>query len=329
MAEPHDDYEPNPKFLEAFPDVSGNDVNGLGETEPRPASPFFWHPPTKQPFGELQDAVLDHHRLSPLVRQTYSPKAPRGPRPVELAPQRIDKDPADWAKEIKQFSLDNEADMVGIVPMDPEYVYEGYEINEAWVIMIGVAMDHERLNTAPDTIDTADSSIEVGEQYNRAARVSRNLSNYILEQGHHAKAYAGPYASALLMIPPAIAAGFGELGKHGSIINRTYGSSFRLSAVTTDMPLIGDTPDFFGADDFCSSCQVCTKACPPGAIAETKQTVRGVEKWYVDFDKCIPYFGEALGCGICIARCPWSRPGTAPKLAAKMTARRERLAKES
>ena len=158
MAEPHDGYAPDPKFLDAFPDVSGNDINGLGETNPRPASPFFWHPPTKQPFGELQDAVLDHHRLSPLVRKTYSPKAPRGPRPVELAPERIYKDPAEWTAEIKKFALDNEADMVGIVPMDPEYVYEGYEINEAWVIMIGVAMDHKRLNTAPDTVDNADSA---------------------------------------------------------------------------------------------------------------------------------------------------------------------------
>ena len=329
MAKPHDDYEPNPKFLQAFPDMSGNDLNGLGETERRPASPFFWHPPTKQPFGALQDAVLDHHRQSPLIRQTYSPDAPRGPKAVEIAPRRIDREPNDWVAEIKQFALDNEADMVGIVPMSPDYVYEGYEINEAWVIMIGVAMDHERLNAAPDTIETAESSVEVGEQYNRAARVSRNLSNYIMEQGHYAKAYAGPYASALLMIPPAIAAGFGELGKHGSMINRQYGSSFRLSAVTTDMPLIGDAPDMFGADDFCSSCQVCTKACPPGAISETKQTVRGVEKWYVDFDKCIPFFGEALGCGICIARCPWSRPGTAPKLAEKMTARRARETEEA
>jgi epoxyqueuosine reductase QueG len=53
--------------------------------------------------------------------------------------------------------------------------------------------------------------------------------------------------------------------------------------------------------------------------------VRGVEKWYVDFDKCIPYFNETHGCGICIAVCPWSRPGTAPRLAEKMLRRRKRL----
>lgn len=328
MTKPHDDYAPLPKFLEAFPDVSGNDVNGLGESDPRPASPFFWHPHSKQAFGELQDAVLGHHRLSAGVRATYSPKAPRGPKPVEQEPQKIEKDAAGWTADIKKFALANEADLVGVVPMKPEYVYEGYEINEPWIIMIGVAMDHERLNAAPDSIDEPTSAVEVGEQYNRAARVSRNLTNYIMEQGHYAKAYAGPYASALLMIPPAIAAGFGELGKHGSMINRQYGSSFRLSAVATEMPLLADAPDIFGADDFCSSCQVCTKACPPGAISPQKQTVRGIEKWYVDFDKCIPYFGEALGCGICIARCPWSRPGTAPKLAEKMLARRARQANE-
>ena len=93
MTEPHDDYVPDPKFLEALPDMSGNDLNGLGETEPRAPSLFFWHPHSKQPFGDLQDAVLDHHRQSEPIRATYSPKAPRGPRPVEQAPLAIEKMP--------------------------------------------------------------------------------------------------------------------------------------------------------------------------------------------------------------------------------------------
>ncbi len=50
--------------------------------------------------------------------------------------------------------------------------------------------------------------------------------------------------------------------------------------------------------------------------------MRGVEKWYVDFDKCIPYFDETLGCSICIAVCPWSRPGIAEGLVVKMARRR-------
>ena len=82
----------------------------------------------------------------------------------------------------------------------------------------------------------------------------------------------------------------------------------------------------FGADDFCQNCRICTDACPPDAIAEQKQLVRGDEKWFVDFDRCIPYFAETKGCAICIARCPWSRPGIADNLLVKMARRRERHA---
>jgi epoxyqueuosine reductase QueG len=125
----------------------------------------------------------------------------------------------------------------------------------------------------------------------------------------------------LLLIPPAIASGLGELGKHGSLISRHFGSGVRLAGVTTDMPLVATAPDRFGADEFCMTCQACTNACPPGAITEHKQLVRGVERWYVDFDKCIPYFAEAASCGICIAECPWTRPNVRPKLMAAMARR--------
>ena len=128
------------------------------------------------------------------------------------------------------------------------------------------------------------------------------------------------------MIPAAIAAGLGELGKHGSIIHRKLGSSFRLGSITVDIPLHADEPDEFGVDDFCSRCQVCQKACPPNALASEKQMVRGELKWYVDFDKCIPFFNETAGCSICISRCPWSRPGIADNLLAKLARRRAQAA---
>jgi epoxyqueuosine reductase QueG len=131
-------------------------------------------------------------------------------------------------------------------------------------------------------------------------------------------------ADALNMIPAALACGFGELGKHGSLIHRRYGSAFRLAALSTDLPLIADAPEQFGADGFCLHCQVCRDACPPDAIHEDKQVVRGERKWYVDFDKCIPYFGENLACGICIAVCPWSRPGVAERLVVKLAQRASR-----
>jgi hypothetical protein len=64
--------------------------------------------------------------------------------------------------------------------------------------------------------------------------------------------------------------------------------------------------------------------CPPQAIFDDKQWVRGEHKWYVDFDKWVPCFNEARGCGVCLAACPWSKPGVSESLTVKMLRKRER-----
>jgi epoxyqueuosine reductase len=314
-------------FVALFPKTSGNDVNGVGETEIRRPSPFFWHPHDKHEFGELQKEVVDIQRRSPAIVEHYRPDAARGPKTIEQADAVIEKSAKDWTAAVKEFALAHEGDDVRITDMDPLYMYEGYQIDEPWVIIIGVTMDHDELNKLPASLDNPANPVEVAKQYNRAARVCRELTNFILEQGYYAKPWAGPFASALSMMPAAIDSGMGTLGKHGSLIHGEFGSSFRLSAVTTDMPLIADHVRDIGSEDFCTTCQICIKACPPGAIENDKKMVRGVLKWSVDFDKCIPKFGESLGCAACIAMCPWSKPGRSPKLSEKMLARRERVHK--
>ncbi len=323
----HSDFQPMQQFVEKFPEMSGNDINGLGEKEVRRASPFFWHPPDRQTHGALQKEVTDYHRQSDAVRKWFSSDPPggRGPEAVPQSEEKVSKPPAEWSGIVKQFTLANESDLVGIAEIDPTWIYEGYELDEPRVIIIGVAMDYAELAEAPSSFDNPRAAVVVAKEYNRAARACRELRNFILSQGYFAKAYPGPYATALNFLPAAIAAGLGELGKHGSLINREYGSSFRLSAVTTDMPLVTDSPDEFGADDFCMRCQACSNACPPNAIVDEKRMVRGVEKWYVNFDKCIPYFGEALGCALCLAICPWSRPGNSANLIQKLQKRQSRL----
>lgn len=228
------------------------------------------------------------------------------------------------ASEVTAFALAHEADAIGIAPMDPLYVFEGYTIEEPWVIVLALAHNYERLKEVPSDETNGVGVTDIGDQYARGTRASYALANWIRGQGYNASAYPGPSADALLLIPPAVASGLGELGKHGSLISRRFGSGVRLAGVTTDMPLVATTPDRFGADEFCATCQVCTQACPPGAITADKQMVRGVERWYVDFDKCIPYFAESASCGICIAVCPWTRPHVRPKLLATMARRVDR-----
>lgn len=56
-------------------------------------------------------------------------------------------------------------------------------------------------------------------------------------------------------------------------------------------------------------------------------TSRGVERWYVDFDKCLPFFNEHQGCAALLAACPWNLPGVAETLVTKMTALKARIEK--
>lgn len=310
---------PRPETL-ALLKVSGNPINGLGETEPRRASPFFWHPPTQHPYGDLQIVARQSSRKCPGSGPAFM-AAYNYPELVPVAETRNDASAAQFASEATAFALAHEADAVGIAAMNPLYVFEGYTVDEPWVIVLVLAHNYERLSQVPSDETNGVGVTEIGDQYARGTRASYAMANWIRAQGYNAKAYPGPGADALLLIPPAIDSGLGELGKHGSLITKQFESGVRLAGVTTDMPLVAMEPMRFGADDFCKTCQVCTNACPPGAITEHKQMVRGVERWYVDFDKCIPYFAESASCGICFAVCPWTRPNVRPKLLATMARR--------
>jgi len=300
--------------------VSGNPINGLGETAQRRPSPFFWHPPTLHPFAELQIAARSQMSKCPGYVTAFS-KAHAHPELVPVATTRPEISPEELTRAVSEFALSHEADDIGITPMDPLYVFEGYMIEEPTVIVLAVGHNYERLKQVPSDETNGEGIADVGDQYARGTRSSFALANWIRSQGYNARAFPGPSADALLLIPAAVACGLGELGKHGSLISRKFGAGVRLAAVTTDMPLVATSAQPFGADDFCNTCQVCTKACPPGAISEQKQMVRGVERWYVDFDKCIPAFTELSGCAICIAECPWTRPNVRPKLLVTMARR--------
>ncbi|NQV79380.1 MAG: 4Fe-4S dicluster domain-containing protein [Alphaproteobacteria bacterium] len=234
----------------------------------------------------------------------------------------VRRTPAAWSAAVKQEARDLGAELVGVARMQPEWVFDGFDVSQKWAVMLGIAMDHAELRTAPHPRAIA----EVVRQYGRGTQVAKRLASWLRAQGWDGFPHGGPDAGPILMIPPALACGFGELGKHGSIINPTLGSSFRLAYVLTDLPLEPGAAEAFGADGFCAHCRVCENACPPVALTPSKHLVRGETKWYVDFDKCVPYFNDTTGCGICIAVCPWSLPGVAPRLAAKLTRRRDRPA---
>ncbi len=312
-------WTPSPEQTALWPSISGNTINGVGETAVRRPSPIYWHAPDATPHGPLQLWFL--RRTTPLVQvarqeRTAAIEAPVGP----LAPVPVEQSADDWSRVVKVAALAAGADVVGITRVQPQWVFEGHAVPQRWAIMLGVAHGWASLRTAP----AEEAAAEVIRQYARGIRVAKEVASAIRARGHEAVPHGGPMAYPMLLVPAAIAAGLGELGKHGSLINRTLGSNLRLACVLTDVPLVDDAVDDFGAADFCTRCQACSNACPPQAIGSEPQLVRGERRWYVDFDRCLPFFNEHQGCGICLSVCPWNHPGVAPNLVRKLALRRER-----
>ena len=298
-------------------------MNGLGEAEPRRARPVYWstdtskiaHGPLQEWFFTVDPGIPDFAEARRLRHAIHS--APLPPL-AETARQRA---PEDWTARLQRFVDAGQCEKIGVAEMCVDWVFDGHEIAQSRVIMAGVQHAYPDIAQAP----APQAGAEVMRQYNRAAAVSKEIASWLQGEGWAAEPVMGPMTGALLMIPAALACGFGELGKHGSIIDRDMGASFRLSAVLTDAPFAPTPPAEHGIDDFCRNCRICEDACPPEALSPVKQTVRGTEKWYVDFDRCLPFFNETQGCSICISVCPWSRPGVGPNLAAKLARRSDRL----
>ena len=306
-----------------IPDITGNEINGVGEKEDRRPRMVYWAPdPDDIAFGEVQKWFYKREPPDPeLMAERARRKAILEAPMPDLAADPTVRSPEAWTAALDQFIEAGDCERVGVSRLRPEWVYEHHETDFKTVIMLGVQHDYDKLKHVPDQVGGAD----VTRQYGRAAFAAKKVASWLREQGWDAEPVTGPMVGKILMIPPALECGFGELGKHGSLINPEFGSGFRLGAVLTDAPFATTPKREFGVDDFCSRCRVCENACPPFAISPDKRLVRGTVKWYVDFDKCIPFFAETSGCAICIAVCPWTIPGVGMNLAAKLARRRTKL----
>lgn len=296
---------------------SGNDINGVGETTPRRARPVFHG----SGFRKLEWELLELYFLMAMPFRLFWPGVVsrwvlrRGDGPVNPVRTPV-RDAGAMAADVRQRALQLGAGAAGISRVTDRALYEGYETPFRYAISIAYPMNYGEM----EYVTQPRGGIETMRCYIEIARVAVALAEHIRSLGWPARAYSE--SSDVLHIPQAIESGLGQLGKHGSLINRELGANFRLATVLTDLPMMPDAPVDIGVDDLCLACQRCTNDCPPMAITDSKQMVRGVEKWYVDFDKCIPYFVKTSGCGICIQVCPWSVPGRGPGLSDKLLAKR-------
>ncbi len=259
---------------------------------------------------------VDRKRMA-RFRKRFPPAAKRHLfiRDEILAPQRDTTvnparteitDPAAASNEIKALAREMGAQAVGVAEFDPRFTFAQVAPSEQpehkFVIVFAVAMEYDCMaDIGPRSQD------EVHLVYYRLDDIGVRLAHHIGAFGYSARMQ--PNGGDIPLPAYGWLAGLGELGKHGSLISPTLGSSFRLCAVTTDMPLVADGPSDFGFDEICTKCDLCTRFCPGAAIKPDKKRVNGVVRWYVDTPACEPYFHKLYGCKICLMVCPLNSRG--------------------
>ncbi|MBT8446556.1 MAG: 4Fe-4S dicluster domain-containing protein [Gammaproteobacteria bacterium] len=310
--------DPDPPFAYRSPPPSGNTINGLGETRPRQAVQIFHGSGSRRLEWELAELFfLLTMPLRLFLRGLCSRWILRNADGPVAAVREASGDAAVNTAHIKQRARELGAGAVGICTLNGQHYYDGVTPRYRTAISIAYPMDFDAMMHVTDLR----GGLETMRAYIEITKIVVALARDIRARGWGAVAYCE--SADILHLPIAIDAGLGELGKHGSLINREIGSNLRLATVLTEMPLESDAPVDIAADDLCLGCQRCTIDCPVDAISDSKQMVRGIEKWYVDFDRCLPYFVKTYGCGICIQVCPWTKPGRGPGLSAKLLARRQ------
>lgn len=309
-------------FAYRNPPISGDVINGLGEEVIRRPDHVFFGDSYSRAWGKLDwyFQVMEPTSIHRQIARIFWQDSERVGTVARL--NRAPTDPGEASGWIKREAQRLGAGLVGITEFAEHFCYHDSSPSFRYAISVALPMDREEMLHTP----SHRSNREIMDTYREVNRIAIELAKTIRSFGHPAQAstnLAPGSSTEVLHVPIAIAAGLGQLGKHGSLITAEFGSNVRLATVLTDLPLAVDEPRDIGVDDLCQNCRICETNCPPHAISAEKQLVRGQRKWYVNFDQCAPYFAETRGCGICIEACPWSEPGKGVDLMNTLLRRRQ------
>jgi len=233
--------------------------------------------------------------------------------------------------------------LVGIAPLQQEYIFTHNHVgsritlNHTTAIVLGQDVPYamtgpttplpweDLYSVVPEEFAAALSGIEIQSTrvvdpaeveevrqafkfFSEGGQTAVELAKYIRALGYQARVHYTRW-SDVQIIPLAIRAGLGELSRNGMLVNDVVGPRGSFTVVTTNLPLLTDSPNSFGVKEFCKVCKKCAERCPAKAISfGDPQPVRGALKWAVDGEKCGEYLLDNPKCMACIGSCPYNKP---------------------
>lgn len=244
---------------------------------------------------------------------------------------------------IKSVAAFYGADMVGICPLNREYVYSDYfdlKDKKAYPIVFSDEKGYEHI-TVPTVLPDKTQVIPAGVKYaivmlfemndmgiatapsmlsqattrsiySKMGYTVQSMAEFIRGIGYNAIPTLNDTAAN---IPLAVDAGLGEVGRNAKLINPLFGPRCRICKVFTDLPLAVDAPIEFGVTRFCESCRICADHCPCKCIPTGPRSYESkgeysqdtVKQWQLEHDKCRGYWAKTgTNCGICLYACPYN-----------------------
>ena len=142
--------EPRHAFGYRRPPRSGNEINGLGESEARRARPVFHNAGGErlewQALDDFFSFVNPLSVIRHIVANTWQLRRQTGP----VAAERVEvDDPAAAAEHIKASARGHGADLVGVTEVTEGDLFEGRSVPFRYAICLGLAMDREEMRWAP------------------------------------------------------------------------------------------------------------------------------------------------------------------------------------
>jgi ferredoxin len=241
-----------------------------------------------------------------ILRQIFDDQYPRFTG--DVAPEKRQfASPQEAAAFVKQQARDFGADIVGICEIDEQDVYRGRTVTDRFAIAVGQRMRWQEFQVVP----SRESAIECLRVYFTLGETVIRLASALRAIGYACKVEHPIGDSDLLHIPIGLKAGFGELGRHGSIIHPQLGPLFRMGSVTTSLEMTIDHPIDAGIAKFCDTCRACRRFCPANAIPDHRSQTAGKDhlgndRYVVDTGRCFPYFAKHNYCSICLPVCVYN-----------------------
>ena len=244
--------------------------------------------------------------VSEYLRLIYEDQQPRFTGPIAATRHRF-ASPDEAARHLKEHARTCGADIVGVCRIEPGDVYRGRTVEHTHAIAVGQRMRWREFQVVP----SRESAIECLRVYFTLGETVIQLAAHIRSLGYACTVEHPIGDSDLLHIPIGLKAGFGELGRHGSIIHPELGPLFRMGSVATTMDLALDHPIDAGIAKFCDTCRACRKYCPPKAIPDERSAAAGKDhlghdRYVVDTGRCFPYFATHSYCSICLPVCVYN-----------------------